>query len=70
MHINTHIYICIYTNVKLFVICFKIPHTQIPHHVATCQLNPDKSQITGFQKMPDTRAGNPTTESSNKSQEK
>ena len=54
---NTHIY----TYVKLFVICFEIPHTQIPHHVATSQLNPNKSQITGFHKMRDTRAGNPRT---------
>ena len=49
-----------YMYVKLLVICFEIPHTQIPHHVKT-------SQITGFHKTRDTRAGNPRTEPSNKS---
>ena len=35
---------------KLLIICSKIPHTQIPHHVATIQLqlNCGKSQVTGF----------------------
>ena len=56
--LTTHIYTDLYTYVKLFVICFKIPHTQIPHHVGISQLNPNKSQINGFHKMGNTRAGN------------
>ena len=52
-------------NIKLLVICSEIPYTQILHHVATSQLNCDKSQITGFQKMPDNTAGNFRTDSSN-----
>ena len=67
-YIKANIYTHIYIHVKLFVICFENPHTQILHLVATNQLNHDKSQITGFHKMQDTRAGNPRTESSNKSQ--
>ena len=51
----------------MFVICFEIAHTQIPHHVATSQLNADKSQMTGFHKMRNTRARNFRTESSKKS---
>ena len=47
-------------DIKLLVICSEIPHTQIPHHVATSQLNCDKIQITGFHKMRDNRAGNQT----------
>ena len=35
----------------------------MPHHMATSQLNRDKSQITGFHKTGDTRAGNPRIES-------
>ena len=66
IHIITHIQTHIYTYVKLFVICFEIPHPQIPHHVATSQLNPNKSQITGFDEMRNTRAGNPRTEASKK----
>ena len=57
-HSNTHIF----TYVKLFVICFEISHTQISHYLATSQLNPNKSQITCFQKMRNTRAGNPRRE--------
>ena len=64
---HTHTYTNIHI-VKLFVICFEIPHNQITHRVATSQLNRDKSQITGFHKMRDTRAGNLRTQSSNKSQ--
>ena len=52
---NTHLY----TYVKLFVNCSEIPHTQIPHHVATSQLNSNKSQTTSFHKMQNTRTGNP-----------
>ena len=63
-HRNTHIY----TYVKLFVNFSKILHTEIPHHVATSQLNPNKSQTTGFQTMRNTRTGNPRTESSKKKQ--
>ena len=37
-------------DIKLLVICSEIPHTQIPHHVTTSQLNFDKIQITGFHK--------------------
>ena len=48
------------------VICFKIPHTQIPHHVSASQFNPNKSKITGFHKMRNTRAGHPKTEPSKK----
>ena len=55
-----------YTYVKLFEICFEIPHTQILHHMATSQLNPNKSQITGFYKMGNTTTGNPRPESSKK----
>ena len=36
------------------------------HYVATSQLNRDKSQITGFHKMRDTKADNRRKESSNK----
>ena len=53
--------------IKLLVICSEIPHTQIPHHVATSQLNFDKIQITGFRKTQDNRARNLRTDSSNKS---
>ena len=67
-HTYTNIYTNIYPCVKLFVICFDTPQAQMPHHVATSQLNRDKSKITGFHKMRDTRAGNPRTDSSNKSQ--
>ena len=38
--------------------CSKIHHTEIPHHVTTRQLNRSKIQITGFNKMGDTKAGN------------
>ena len=55
-------------DIKLLVISSDIPHTQIPHHVATSQLNCDKIQLTGVQKMPDNRGGNLRTDSSNKSQ--
>ena len=37
-------------DIKLLVICSKIPHTQIPHHVTTSQFNFDEIQITGFTK--------------------
>ena len=40
----------------------------VVHLVTTSQLNLNKSQITGFHKMQNTRAGKPTTESGNKSQ--
>ena len=62
MHIHIHIYRYIHTHIhicKLFVICFEIPNTEIPHHMASSQLNLKESQITGFHKMRDTRAGNP-----------
>ena len=62
--LTTHIQTHIYTYVKLFVIWFKIPHTQMLHHVTTSQLNPSKSQITDFHKMWNTRVGNPRTECS------
>ena len=83
IHIHTYIYTCIHTythihigiyihtnmnTCKLFIICFENRYTQISHHVATSQLSRDKSQITGLHKMRDTRAGNPRTESSNKSE--
>ena len=55
-------------DIKLLVICSKIPHTQIPHHVTTSQLNFDKIQITGFRKTRDNRTRNLRTDSSNKSQ--
>ena len=55
-------------DIKLLVICSEIPHTQIPHHVATSQLNFDKIQITGFRKTRDNRTRNLRTNSSNKSQ--
>ena len=57
-------YMCTY--VKLFIIYLEIPQNQIPHQVGTSQLNPNKSQITGFHKMRNTRAGNPRKESSKK----
>ena len=57
---NTRIYI------KPFVICSKIYHTQIPHHVATSELNRNKNQVIGFHKMPDARAWNLKTDSRNK----
>ena len=50
----------------MLVICFEIPNTQTPHHVATSQLNIDKIQITGFRKTRDSRSRNLITESSNK----
>ena len=55
-------------DIKLLVICSKIPHTQIPQHVTTSQLSFDKIQIDGLYKMPDNRTGNLRTDSSNKSQ--
>ena len=57
-------------DIKLLLICSKIPHTQIPHHVTTSQLNFDKIQITGFRKTQDNRTRNLRTDSSNKSQQK
>ena len=51
IHTHTHVYIY----VKLFVICFEIFHTQIPHHMATSQLHLNKSQLAGFHKIRDTR---------------
>ena len=65
-HTDTYIHTHVYTYVKLFVICFEIFHTQIPHHMATSQLHLNKSQVTGFHKMRDTRARNPRTEFGNK----
>ena len=44
----------------------EIPHTQVPYHVATSQLNFDKIQITGFRNTRDNRARNLRTGSSNK----
>ena len=55
-------------DIKLLVICFEIPHTQKLHHVATNRLNFDTIQIAGFCNTRDNRAGNLTTDSSNKSQ--
>ena len=55
-------------DIKLLVICSKIPHTQILHHAATNQLNFYKIQITGFRKTQDNIAGNLRTETSHKSQ--
>ena len=55
-------------HVKLYVIYFKISHTQILHQVATSWLNFDKSKIIRLHKMRDTRAGDSRTEFSNKSQ--
>ena len=55
-------------DIKLLLICSEISHTQIPHHVATSQLNFDKVQITDFHKTRDNRAGNLRTDSGNKSQ--
>ena len=55
-------------DIKLLVICSEIPHTQIPHHVTTSQLNFYKIQITGFRKTQDNRTRNLRTDSSNKSQ--
>ena len=55
-------------DIKLLVICSEIPHTQIPHHVTTSQLNFDKIQITGFRKTRDNRIRNLRTDYSNKSQ--
>ena len=55
-------------DIKLLVICSKISHTQILHHVTTSQLNFDKIQITGFRKTRDNRTRNLRTDSSNKSQ--
>ena len=46
--------------------CSEIPHTQIPCHVATSQLNFGKIQITGFRNTRDNRARNLRTGSSNK----
>ena len=46
---------------KLLVICSKIPHTQILHHVTI-------SQLTGFHKTQDKRTRNLRTDPSNKSQ--
>ena len=68
IHKYTYTHTHTYTHAKLFAICLEVPHTQMPRHVATSRLNRDKSQVTGFHKMRDTRAGNPRTESSNKSQ--
>ena len=53
-------YVCMIT------LCSKIHHTQIPHHVATSELNRNKNQVIGFHKMPDTRAWNLKTDSRNK----
>ena len=50
-------------DIKLLVICSEIPHTQIPHHVTTSQLNFDKIQITDFRKMRDSRTRNLRTDS-------
>ena len=55
-------------DIKLLVICSEIPHTQIPHHVTTSQLNFDKIQITGFRKTRENRTRNLRTDSSNKRQ--
>ena len=52
----------------MLVICFEIPNTQTPHHVATSQLNIDKIQITGFRKTQDNRKRNLRTEPNNKTQ--
>ena len=55
-------------DIKLLVICSKILHTQIPHHVTASQLNFNKVQITVFRKTQDYRTRNLRTDSSNKSQ--
>ena len=64
-----HIYIHTYINTcKTICNLFReSPHPDL-ESVATSQLNRDKSQITGFRKMRDTRVGNTRTESSNISQ--
>ena len=49
-------------DIKLLVICSEIPHTQIPHHVTTSQLNFDEIQITSFRKARDNRGGNLKTD--------
>ena len=66
-HKNTHIHIY-----KAVCNLFRgFPHPDpASHHIATCQLNCKKSQITGLRKMRETRSGNPRTESRNKSQKK
>ena len=61
---NTYKHTHIYTYLKLSVICVEIPHTQIQHDMATSQLNPNKSHVTGFHITQSTRAGNPRTLSS------
>ena len=48
------------------IICSEIPHTQIPHYVATSQLNCHKIHIPGFHKTRDNRTKNLRTDSSNK----
>ena len=55
-------------DVKLWVIYYEIPNTQIPHHVATSRLSCDKIETTGFCKTRDNRVGNLRTDSSNESQ--
>ena len=71
MYIHIHTYMYIHIHIKtLFVICFKIPHTQMAHHMALGQLNWDKSQLTGFHKMQDTGEGNPRKKYSKTSQQK
>ena len=51
-------------DIKLLVIYSEIPHTQVPHHVTTSQLNFDKSQINGLRKTRDNRTKNLRTDSS------
>ena len=53
-------------DIKLLVICSEIPHTQIPDHVTTSQLNFYKIQITSFRKTQDNRTRNLRTDSRNK----
>ena len=53
---------------KKKIICSEILHTQIPYHVVTSETKQNKSQINGFHKTRDTRAGNLTSHVSNKSQ--
>ena len=65
LHALTYRHIYMHTHINTCkTICNLFQESPHPD-VATSQLNCDESQITGFHKMRDTRAGNPRTESSN-----
>ena len=66
-YIHTHIHTHIHISKTVCNLVRDSPHPDAVS-VATSQLNCDKSQVTSFHKMRDIRAGNPRTESSNKSQ--